>query len=141
VRRRATPAVACPLGGSTRERRIRCFLDPDADRAKQEHDRLRMRLIRYFVWNGCRCPEDLADETFLRVWRRVTEGIEVHASSYFYGVAANILREQRERPPEAAMLSDKGDRVPSSRGGFDQIDLKLHLEDLLSGSTRRCTAG
>jgi DNA-directed RNA polymerase specialized sigma24 family protein len=74
------------------------LFDSDSTRAKREYDRLRFKLIRYFAWKGSRCPDDLADETFFRVWRRVCQGAEIRSSnpdSYFYGVAANVLREER----------------------------------------------
>jgi hypothetical protein len=39
------------------------LLDSDRVRAKQEYERLRFKLIRYFAWNQVRCPDEFADET------------------------------------------------------------------------------
>jgi DNA-directed RNA polymerase specialized sigma24 family protein len=113
---------------------VLALLDSDPTRAKQEFDRLRLKLIRYFSWNGSRCPDDSADETFFRVWRRISQGAEIHSAnpdSYFYGVAANILKEERGLPAELPIPETATDRRFSSYGGFDRLELKLRLEDLL----------
>jgi DNA-directed RNA polymerase specialized sigma24 family protein len=110
------------------------LFDSDSTRAKREYDRLRFKLIRYFAWKGSRCPDDLADETFFRVWRRVSQGAEIRSSnpdSYFYGVAANVLREERGLPAELPIPELSTDRRLSSFGGLDRLELKLRLEELL----------
>jgi DNA-directed RNA polymerase specialized sigma24 family protein len=113
---------------------ILALLDSDPVRAQREYDRLRFKLIRYFAWNRARCPDDFADETFFRVWRRVSQGAEIHSAnpdSYFYGVAANILKEERGLPAELPIPETTTDRRLSSCGGLDRLESKLRLEELL----------
>ena len=85
--------------------RLLAVLDPDPTRAGERYELLRRKLIRFFEWHRCGPAEDQTDQVFDRVGRRLQEGEVIRAenpSSYFYGVARNVLREywdaqQRER--------------------------------------------
>jgi DNA-directed RNA polymerase specialized sigma24 family protein len=83
-------------------------LDSDRERAGQCYVQIRRKLVKFFEWHGCACPDDLADRTIDRVCRKVEEGQTIRAaepSAYFHGVARNILREHWvENRKEAAML-------------------------------------
>ncbi|HEV7784497.1 MAG TPA: hypothetical protein VGQ28_04115 [Thermoanaerobaculia bacterium] len=71
-------------------------LGPDRERAGELYESIRRRLIRLFEWRGCACPEDLADETFNRVARKLAAGVELHSAdpySYFCGVAHLLFKE------------------------------------------------
>ncbi|HSS52394.1 MAG TPA: hypothetical protein VLX28_25915 [Thermoanaerobaculia bacterium] len=71
-------------------------LAPDRERAGELYESIRRRLIRLFEWRGCACPEDLADETFNRVARKLAAGVELHSAdpySYFCGVAHLLFKE------------------------------------------------
>jgi DNA-directed RNA polymerase specialized sigma24 family protein len=122
------------LANRPEKKEVLPLFDSDPTRARREYDRLRLKLIRYFAWNRSRSPDDLADETFFRVWRRVSQGAEIHSAnpdSYFYGVAANILKEERGVPAELPIREVSTDRRLSSFGGFDRLELRLRLEELL----------
>jgi DNA-directed RNA polymerase specialized sigma24 family protein len=72
-------------------------LDADPTRAAERYEHLRQALVTFFEYRGCRFPEDHADETINRVARRIVDGTEIypsHLTSYFYGVARNLLKEQ-----------------------------------------------
>jgi RNA polymerase sigma factor (sigma-70 family) len=66
-----------------------------------------------FDWRGCAFPEDLADETFNRVARRMEEGEVIrNLPDYCYGVARRLALEvlpkqskQEDEPPEFEQLS------------------------------------
>lgn len=81
------------------------LLDDDRQRAAEQYEKLRSRLIRLFGWRGCTFPEELADETINRVARKLGEGVEIRAEDpyrYFAGVAHRVFlevvrREKRER--------------------------------------------
>ena len=65
-----------------------------------EYERIRGRLVKYFEWQKCADPEELADETINRVTRGLESGKEIWSSnplSFFYGVARNVSREQWRR--------------------------------------------
>src|SRR5215471_13414988 len=54
-------------------------LDADRDRAAEEYERLRTRLIGLLRWWGASQPEDLADETLDRVARKIQDGVDISA--------------------------------------------------------------
>ena len=60
------------------------------------YETLRADLIKIFWWRGCNDPEGMADETIIRVTRKVGEVAASYVGSpttYFYGVAKNLLHE------------------------------------------------
>lgn len=74
------------------------LLDPAPATAEEKYRQLRRRMVRYFEWNNVLDPEEATDETICRVQRRLMEGVQIQTAnpqSYFYGVAANVLREIR----------------------------------------------
>jgi DNA-directed RNA polymerase specialized sigma24 family protein len=76
-------------------------LDPDRERAGEQYERLRQKLLSLFRWRGCANPEDLVDETFDRVARRLSDGETLRVANpalYFHGVALNVLREHWRDP-------------------------------------------
>jgi RNA polymerase sigma factor (sigma-70 family) len=91
-------------------------LDPDdRENAAMLYETLRRKLIRLFEWRDCASPEDLVDETFNRVARRLAEGVELQAkepSSYFYGVAHHVYREVWRREAHKRKVLESGEWPP-----------------------------
>jgi len=78
------------------------LLSEDPERAAELYLHLQGKLIRYFGWNMCASPEDLADEVLDRVARRVAEGESITSPiSYVLGVARRVLLESK---PKALLL-------------------------------------
>jgi DNA-directed RNA polymerase specialized sigma24 family protein len=79
------------------------WLDPDRDKAGENYEKIRLRLIRIFTCRGCGDVEDLADETINVVASKVDWLIENYHGEpalFFYGVAKNIYHEQfKKKPP------------------------------------------
>lgn len=81
------------LGGSREEAAVR-------------YEELRTRLIRIFLWDRAIDPENLADQAFSRLARRLQEGEAVtDLTAYLFGIARNLIREDaasraRQRPLE-----------------------------------------
>lgn len=78
------------------------WLDLNRDTAAEKYEKLRQRLIRIFMGRGCREAEQLADETFNRVTRKLPEIVDGYRGDpalYFFGVADKIhlewLRKQK----------------------------------------------
>ena len=72
------------------------WLHPEPETAGLIYETLRADLIRIFRWRGCSDPEGMADETIIRVTRKVGEMAASYVGSpttYFYGVAKNLLHE------------------------------------------------
>lgn len=79
------------------------WLDRNRETAGQKYEKIRQRLIRILIGRGCFEAEQLADETFDRVTRKLPELASTYTgepSLYFYGVADKIylewLRQQKK---------------------------------------------
>lgn len=72
------------------------WLNPDSEAAALTYETIRADLMKIFRWRGCSDPEGMADETIIRVTRKVGEMAASYTGSpvrYFYGVAKNLLHE------------------------------------------------
>lgn len=88
------------------------WLAADREVAAKKYEELRRRLVQIFYNRGCPVAEDLADETFNRVMRRLPDIIEGYVgapAAYIHGTAHNVfldylkkrnepLSEQRAEP-------------------------------------------
>jgi RNA polymerase sigma factor (sigma-70 family) len=80
------------------------WLNPDPDIAAQKYETIRAGLIRVFISKGFNDAEDMADEAFRRVTKRLPEFRDSYVGEpalYFYGFARNLIREGY-RPKEIA---------------------------------------
>lgn len=72
------------------------WLDSDREKAAEEYEKIRQKLIKLFKWRNCRPEEDYADITINRVMRRISEEVDASKDKpylYFHGTALNVLRE------------------------------------------------
>jgi len=74
-------------------------LHPDRNSAAETYEELRRKLIRFFRWNDCYPGEELADQTFDRVARKLGNTQVDNVPAFLWGVARNIVRESRKKPP------------------------------------------
>ncbi|MDQ6785884.1 MAG: hypothetical protein M3033_03580 [Acidobacteriota bacterium] len=73
-------------------------LAPDAERAAQEYELIRRKLINFFLAHQTTDPETETDEVINRVARRISAGEQVqNLSAYFLGVARFYLKEIYKR--------------------------------------------
>ncbi|MFN0107279.1 MAG: RNA polymerase sigma factor [Blastocatellia bacterium] len=102
--------------------------DSNPERAAAQYESIRTALVKFFDWQGAFFPEELADETFNRVARKLDEGAELRdAATYCHGVARLALLESRKRPE-------------NRRADFDEatnIAVKPEAEETSSESQRR----
>lgn len=69
------------------------------ERAGAKYESIRTALLKFFDWQGAFFPEELVDETFNRVARKLDEGVELlDPATYCHGVARLVLLESRKRP-------------------------------------------
>lgn len=118
-------------------------LDPDRERAGQQYETIRRKLMRLFEWRGCDAPEDLADETINRVARRMAEGVELRSADpygYFCGVAHLVYKEVMRRSARERSVLESGDWNPPAEEE-PSSDLRLeclrHCLSQLSEDQRR----
>jgi RNA polymerase sigma factor (sigma-70 family) len=72
------------------------WLDADTHRAAHQYERIRNRLIWFYLNRQCSMAEDLADETINRVAKKPKEWKEKYEGdpmAYFHAVAKNVFRE------------------------------------------------
>jgi DNA-directed RNA polymerase specialized sigma24 family protein len=90
------------LGGTLTEQAFMKFLaclDTDPARAGERYEALRESLVKFLDWRGAIFPEELVDETFNRVARKLDEGeIIDDVPSYCHGVARMVFLQSLEHP-------------------------------------------
>jgi DNA-directed RNA polymerase specialized sigma24 family protein len=75
------------------------MLDIDREQAGQKYETVRLRLVKYFQWNGAIEPDREADETLNRVARKIEEGANVYnLNAYIHGVAKLVKAEWLKNP-------------------------------------------
>jgi len=74
-------------------------LSPDPARAGEAYEALRESLVKFLDWRGARAPEELVDEVFNRVARKLEEGETIQdVPSYCHGVARLVFLQSLEHP-------------------------------------------
>jgi RNA polymerase sigma factor (sigma-70 family) len=74
--------------------RFLACLDPDPARAGEKYEELRDALVKFLARRGAHFPEELVDETFNRVARRLDKGEVIRdVLTYCHGVARLVLRQ------------------------------------------------
>jgi DNA-directed RNA polymerase specialized sigma24 family protein len=94
-------------------------LHVERERAGEEYERIRQKLLKFFKWRGCHDPEGYADRTIDRVARRIMDGVELRVRDrylFFHGVALNVLKEHWRGPRRD---SDTIDDLPPSLSPAD----------------------
>jgi DNA-directed RNA polymerase specialized sigma24 family protein len=86
------------------------WLDPNREQAGEVYEQVRVKIMRFFEFQGCPFPEELADDTIQRAARKVSEGNVIRPTDpyiYFRGIARNVLLEYwKGRKKESTMLDD-----------------------------------
>jgi DNA-directed RNA polymerase specialized sigma24 family protein len=114
-------------------------LDPDADRAGEKYESLRLTLMKFFDWRGAHFPEECADETINRVIRKIDEGQTIRdIPTYCHGVARLVLLERLKGPesrrtdfeelPPAALVAHEPEEEDEKQDCFEQCLKQLPLE-------------
>jgi len=68
--------------------------DTDRNLAGQKYESFRRKLIKFFQWWGSQDPDELADEAFDRVARKLAQGEPIRdPGAYLMGVARLIFKE------------------------------------------------
>jgi RNA polymerase sigma factor (sigma-70 family) len=107
-------------------------LDNDLAGAGERYEALREALVKFLDWRGAPSPEDLVDETFNRVARKLDEGeIIQDVPAYCYGVARLVFLQSLEHPS-------------NKRGEIEELQLiaapepKTEVTDMRRECLNRC---
>lgn len=73
-------------------------LHSDRSVAGQEYERLRRRLIQFFIIHGAHRAEEIADEALNRLAKRISQGEAIqNIDQYLAGIGRMLLLEERQR--------------------------------------------
>jgi RNA polymerase sigma factor (sigma-70 family) len=93
--------------------RLLACLDPDRERAGEQYEALRYKLIKFLEWRGCLAAEEYADETLNRVARKIDEGETIRdLSSYCSAVARLVLHEALRKQEREQRALDREPAAP-----------------------------
>lgn len=108
-------------------------LNSDPDRAGEQYEDLRRKLIRFFEWRHAPFPEDHADEVFNRLARRLAEGVAVRSvGTYGYEIARLVLLEALKGSDRRASLEDVNVGIVEAGDEAAQKEIRLTcLDDCL----------
>jgi DNA-directed RNA polymerase specialized sigma24 family protein len=111
------------------------WLNPDAESAGEEYERLRFRLCTFFSQRQCIFADELADETINRVILKISEEQIESKIAYCYGVARNVYRESLRKERTHLDIDDVTIAAkPPEEPSFSRECLDLCLEKLSSDS-------
>jgi DNA-directed RNA polymerase specialized sigma24 family protein len=99
------------------------LLDEDPERAGEQYESWRRKLVKLFEWRGSVTPEDLADTTLNRLARKIDEGEAIRNLSGYIGSTARLvwleaLKEQeraRGALEELSVLTPHSSQTDSQR--------------------------
>jgi DNA-directed RNA polymerase specialized sigma24 family protein len=112
-------------------------LDSDNGVAGEKYEHIRRALMRFFRSRQCPIAEELTDETFNRVGRRLLEGAELRGAeitSFFLGVARHVIQEYWKKPNRSAGTVEE--LPPSRQPSVDPLELERIQEEVDEKDTR-----
>lgn len=104
------------------------WLDSDSEKAGEEYERLRFRLITFFSHRNCLFPEDLTDETLNRVVIKIAEEKIENKLAYIYGVAKFVYLESLRK--EKSHLNIDEVTIADNKSNISNTCLEKCLSEL-----------
>lgn len=104
------------------------WLDSDSEKAGEEYERLRFRLITFFSHRKCLFPEDLTDETLNRVVLKIAEEKVENKLAYIYGVAKFVYLESLRK--EKSHLNIDEVTIADNKSNISNTYLEKCLSEL-----------
>ncbi|HYK21737.1 MAG TPA: hypothetical protein VEV42_13430 [Pyrinomonadaceae bacterium] len=114
--------------------RFLAMLDIDREQAGRKYESVRIKLVKYFQWNGAIEPDIEADETINRVARRIEEGATVYnLNAYIHGVAKLVKAESLKSPIRRQRELDEAHELHGARveDDFDASERRACLNRCL----------
>lgn len=104
-------------------------LATDKDDGGTEYEKIRLKLIRIFEWNGVGPADELADETLNRVARHLDEGKQIdNLHGYIVGVAKVIVKEVKKKPKLTSLDETTESQLQAGTESVEP-DARLHCFD------------
>jgi DNA-directed RNA polymerase specialized sigma24 family protein len=103
--------------------RFLACLAADAEIAGQQYERLHLKLVKFFDWQGAHFPEECADETLNRVVRKVEDGEVIRdIAAYCQGVARLVFLETLKHPENKKVSLDEVPAVVAASAPAEDAD-------------------
>lgn len=121
---------------------ILAWLNSDREVAGEIYVQLRHDLAQIFTWNRCNDPEELTDEVFDRVARKVHELRKTFVGDprlFFYGVARNLIKETPKRVKLQVSLDDTELTIANPTTDTDE-DIAQMLEECLTSCLQKLSS-
>lgn len=121
--------------------KLLALLDEDRERAGSKYESLRARLIKFFEWRDCETPEELTDEVFDRVTKKIEAGELIrNVEAYSATVAQFVLKEDARAPSRRFQSIEDNPRLENrlAAGGTDAPD---EMDEVRLACLDRCLAG
>src|SRR5262245_9902469 len=121
-------------------------LAPDRERAGEEYELLRLRLLTYFRSRASLCAEELADEVLNRVAQKVAAGEPIREMTrYCYGLARWVwmeyLRDPKARHTSFDELPVLPTHMPDPLLLQERLDCFQHCLQRLTAEDRQLIVG
>ena len=139
----STPEVSKHDDKRTDLNRLLIRLDSDTTLAWEKYRGIRSRLVKFFEWNQCSFPEELADEVLDRIARKPLEEEIRDISEFVIGVARYLRLEAHKKEQRESHLEDRlggEDSVADPRDHESELLRKIDHQSSL-GCLRDCLAG
>lgn len=108
-------------------------LDADRNEAGARYERLRRKLLKFFLWEQCGPAEELADTCLDRLARKLSEGaVTENIEAYAGGIARMVLKEHHAREERSRVIHHEFGRRQQHLGSdADAEFLSAQLEECL----------
>ena len=118
------------------------WLDPNRDHAAEIYEEIRSGLIKRFRQLGCQDGEDLANETFDRVAKKLPQIAPVYKGDrapYFFSVAYYVHKERQRKPVVKSLTNDdsSSEELPDPNPWYDNDDDDRD-DELLDECLKQC---
>jgi RNA polymerase sigma factor (sigma-70 family) len=106
------------------------LLDSDRENAGFKYENLRRRLIKFFEWRNCESPEDLSDEVFDRILKKINEGEKIqNINAYSVTIAQFVLKEFLRNSKNKNQLIEKVAEIQQLKAKeIDEVDEKFEKQ-------------
>ena len=113
------------------------WLAPEKEKAGEEYERLRFRLITFFSHRNCSFAEDLADETINRVILKIGAETVENKTAFVYAFAKNVYLESLRKEKKHLNIEEinVAAKEPTEETDFSSKYLDKCLDEL-SGENR-----
>lgn len=112
-------------------------LSAEREQAGERYEAIRLKLIRFFSWEGLRDPDLWADETLNRTAMKLAEGAQIEKlDAYLFGVARFVAKEALRAETRETTLRDEVE-LPQTGSHLEDSRASQCLNQCLNSMPKR----